>query len=251
MIIKRIKDMKTKRSTHTRQRLIRLPALLTLILLIFSPGGGRASAQSLIGVRISGGTALSFGSSFENASANNANAIQPMAGVGVTMKVAPRFRAGIGYDYTRLVREQLNGQLTPIAGSVLPGSVEGTVYRDLKTHFHALGVTAEYDVLPAGGIVSLYVGTGAGCLVGNGNIWSLSVRNEMRSDNWTNTVSVGGHNEAQRYAAPFIPATLSLECRFLLRTAVCVGGMYRLILSKEPAAPKSQAGATLGLRLDF
>ncbi|MBR5019169.1 MAG: hypothetical protein IKX53_05990 [Bacteroidales bacterium] len=243
--------MKQQRTTHTRQRMHRLPALLTILLLALPMGGSQAAAQGLIGVRLSGGAAWCFGSSFENASANGANVIQPMAGVGVTVKVAPRFRAGVGYDYTRMVREQLNGQLTPIAGSVLPGSVEGTVYRDLKTHFHAVGVTAEYDVLPAGGLLSLYVGTGAGCLVGNGNIWSLSIRNEMRSDNWTNTVSVGGHNEALRYAAPFIPAALSLECRILPRTAVCIGGVYRLLLSKEPLAPNSQAGATLGLRLDF
>ena len=141
--------------------------------------------------------------------------------------------------------------IVAISGSVLPGSVEGTVYRDFKTNFHAIGVTAEYDLLPTGGWVSLYVGTGAGCLIGMGNTWSLSVRNEMRSDNWTNTVSVGGHNEAHRYAAPFIPASLSLECRILPQTALCVGGMYRFILSKEPLAPKGQAGATLGLRLDF
>ena len=227
-----------------------LSTFLTILLLTLL-SVGQASAQGLIGVRLSGGTAWSFGSSFENATANGANVIQPMAGVGVSVNVAPKFRAGVGYDYSRMVREQLNGQLEPIVGSVLPGSVEGTVYRDLKTHFHGVGVTAEYDVLPVGGIVALYIGTGVGCLMGMGNTWSLSVRNEMRSDNWTNNVSVGGHNEAHSYTAAYIPATLSLECRILPRTAVCVGGLYRLVLSKNDLAPKSQAGATLGLRLDF
>ena len=227
-----------------------IPVILTILLLTL-PLGGRISAQGLINVRLAGGASWNFGSVFENVGANQANVVQPIVGVGVTVKVMPRLRAGLGYDYSQMVREQLNGTLAPISGNVLPGSVEGTVYSDFKTRFHAVGVTAEYDVLPAGGLVSLYVGTGAGCLYGTGNIWSLSVRNEMRSDNWTNTVSVGGHNEAQRYVAPFIPATLSLECRILPRTAVCIGGVYRLILSKEPLAPKSQTGATLGLRLDF
>ena len=232
------------------KKLSTLSAFLTILVLTLL-SNGQASGQGLIGVRLSGGAACSFGSGFENASANKANALQPMAGVGVSVNVAPKFRVGLDYDYTRMIREQMNGQLTPITGSVLPGSVEGTVYRDLKTHFHAVGATAEYDVLPVGGIVSLYVGTGVGCLMGMGNTWSLSVRDEMSPDNWKNTVSVGGHNEAHRYAAPFVPATLSLECRILPRTAIRVGGLYRLILSKNDLAPKSQACATLGLRLDF
>ena len=220
-------------------------------LLLALPLGGAVSAQGPIGVRLSGGLSWSIGGGPADAEASASYAVQPLAGATLTVRVAPRFRAGLGYDYSRMARELLNGKLEAISGSVLPGSVEGTVYRDFKTNFHAIGVTAEYDLLPTGGWVSLYVGTGAGCLIGMGNTWSLSVRNEMRSDNWTNTVSVGGHNEAHRYAAPFIPASLSLECRILPQTALCVGGMYRFILSKEPLAPKGQAGATLGLRLDF
>ena len=224
--------------------------LLTILLLTLVPTG-RAAAQGLIGVRLSGGAAWNFGSGFENVGANEANVLQPVLGGGVTVKVLPKMRAGLSYDYSRMVREQLNGTLEPIAGSVLPGSVEGTVYKDFKMRFHAVGATAEYDVLPAGGLLSLYVGTGFGCLFAAGNTWSLSVRNEMRSDNWTSTVTIDGHNEMHHYAAPFIPASVSLECRILPGTAVCVGGLYRLVLSKNDLAPKGQAAATLGLRLEF
>ena len=227
-----------------------IPVILTILLLTL-PLGSVVSAQGLINVRLSGGVSWNFGSGFENVGANEANVVQPIVGGGVTVKVMPRLRAGLGYDYTQMVREQLNGTLQPISGNVLPGSVEGTVYSDFKTRFHAVGVTAEYDVLPAGGLVSLYVGTGAGCLFAAGNTWSLSVRNEMRSDNWTSTVTIDGHNEMHHYAAPFIPATVSLECRILPQTSVCVGGLYRLVLSKNDLAPKGQACATLGLRLDF
>jgi hypothetical protein len=73
----------------------------------------------------------------------------------------------------------------------------------------------------------------------------------MRSNDWTNTVTVEGHNEAHRYTAPFIPASLSLECRILPGTSLCLGGLYRLILSKNELAPKGQATASLGLRLAF
>ena len=227
-----------------------IPVILILLLLTL-PLGGRASAQGLINVRISGGISLNFGGGFDGEGANGMTAIQPETGLGVTLGVAPRFRAGMGYDYTRMVREQVNGTLQPISGNVLPGSVEGTVYRDFKTHFHAVALTAEYNLLPTGGFLSLYVGTGAGCLFATGNTWSLSIRNEMRSDDWTNTVTVDGHNETHHYAAPFIPASLSLECRILPGTSLCLGGVYRLILSKNELAPKGQAGATLGLRLNF
>ena len=243
--------MNKQRTTHRWQRMLRLPALLTMLLLMWPLGGGHACAQGLIGVRLSGGAAWNFGSGFRNVSANEANVLQPVLGAGVTVRVIPQLRVGLGYDYSRMVREQLNGTLEPIAGSVLPGSVEGTVYKDFKMRFHAVGATAEYNVLPAGGLLSLYVGTGFGCLFAAGNTWALSVRNEMRSDNWTSTVTINGQNEMHRYAAPYIPATVSLECRILPRTALCLGCASRVILSKNTLAPTAQLAATLGLRLDF
>ena len=227
-----------------------IPALIAVLLLVLTIGG-QASAQGLISVRLSGGAAWNFGSGFQNIGANEANVLQPVLGAGVSVNFMPRMRAGVAYDYSRMVREQLNGTLQPIDGAVLPGSVEGTVYKDFKLRFHALSATAEYDVLPSGGLLSLYLGTGFGCLIADGNTWALSVRNEMRSDNWTSIVSINGCNEKHNFAAPFIPASASLECRILPRTALCLGGLYRLVLSNNELAPKGQAFATLGLRLDF
>ena len=236
-----------KLSYMKKQRTI----LLTILLLTLAAGGGRAAAQDLFSARLSGGVAWSSGSSFKNVGANEANVLQPVLGASVAMEVMPRMRASLGYDYSQMVREQLNGTLEAIDGSVLPGSVEGTVYKDFKMRFHAIGATAEYDLLPAGGLLSLYVGTGFGFLFAAGNTWALSVRNEMRSDNWTSTVSVTGKNQMHNFAAPFIPATVSLECKILPQTALCVGTTTRLILSNNTLAPKAQFFATLGLRLDF
>ena len=225
--------------------------ILLTILLLLTLGGGRAAAQDLISVRLSGGAAWNFGSDFKNVGANQANVLQPALGAGIAVKVMPRMRVALDYDYSQMVREQLNGTLEPIEGSVLPGSVEGTVYNDFKMRFHAASAKAEYDVLPVGGLLSLYVGTGAGCLFAAGNTWALSVRNEMRSDNWTSTVSINGKNQPHSYIAPFIPASASLECRILPQTFLCAGGETRLILSKNTLAPKVQVLATIGLRLDF
>ena len=236
-----------KLSYMKKQRTI----LLTILLLTLAAGGGRAAAQDLFSVRLSGGVAWSSGSSFKNVGANEANVLQPVLGASVAMEVMPRMRASLGYDYSQMVREQLNGTLEAIDGSVLPGSVEGTVYKDFKMRFHAIGATAEYDLLPAGGLLSLYVGTGFGFLFAAGNTWALSVRNEMRSDNWTSTVSVDGKNQMHSYAAPFIPASVSMEYKFLPQTAVCAGAVTRLILSGNDLAPKAQFFATLGIRFDF
>ena len=219
--------------------------LLALLL-----GGGRAAAQDLLSVRLWGGAAWNAGSSFKNVDANQANVVQPELGAGVALKVLPRMRVSLGYDYSQMVREQLNGTLDPIDG-MLPGSVEGTVYQDFKMRYHAATAMAEYDVLPAGGLFSLYLGTGFGCLFASGNTWGLSVRNEMRSDHWTSTVSVDGKNQMHSYAAPFIPASVSMEYKFLPQTAVCAGAVTRLILSGNDLAPKAQFFATLGIRFDF
>ena len=230
------------------KNLFSLPALLLALLLLTGSG---ASAQGLVNVRVGGGPSWNVGGGFASVGSNKESAVQPEAGIGVSVNVLPQLRAGLAYSYTRMVREQIDGTLAPISGNAQPGSVEGTVYRDLKTNFHAAGVTAEYNVLPAGGLLALYVGTGAGCLFASGTTWALSLRNEITADGWTNRVTVDGHNTPHSYLAPYIPASLSLECRVLPRTYVCLGGQYRFVLSKNPLSPKGQAGVTLGLRLTF
>jgi len=233
--------MKKTRATHVGQRMRSLPAILVALLLLLP---GAVSAQGQIDVHLSGGVSWNFGS-------NKGDIAQPLGTVTFSYNVLPRFRAGMGYSYTRMVREQLNGTLEPMDGNVLPGSVKGTLYRDLKTNYHILGVTAEYNLLPAGSIFSLYAGTGVGCLFAIGNTWALSVSQEISADGWMNRVNVGAHNEGHNYVSAFIPASLSLEYCILPRTYLCLGGLYRFVLSKNPLAPKGQAGVTLGLRLAF
>ena len=168
------------------KNLFSLPALLLALLLLTGSG---ASAQDLINVRLWGGPSLNVGG-FASVGSKNESAVQPLAGIGVSVNVLPQLRVGMAYGYTRMIREQIDGTLTPIAGNVLPGSVEGTVYSDLKTHFYALDLTAEYNVLPMGGPLALYAGTGAGCLFASGNTWSLGVRNEVSDEGWANRVTV-------------------------------------------------------------
>ena len=239
---------------QTRRKSLRVLPFFVAFVLLWLPLGGHLSAQSPVGmvVVLQGGPSWSLGSSFENVPAGRYNLVQPEGNAGVYVTFLQNFRAGLDFSYTRLVREQVNGTLQPMdAGEYLPGSVEGTVYRDFKTHFYAAGVKAEYNLLPKTGPLALYVGTGAGCLFGDGTTWSLAVSNGMLATESKNIVSVKGHNEPHRYVATYIPASLSLEFMFLPQVSLCVGGTYRLVLSKEEIAPQSQVCATMGLRFQL
>ena len=209
------------------------------------------SAQGLrtgsLGIRLDGGLQWSVGSGLADAVAKGPTAIQPMGGAGVYYNIIPRLRAGLDYNYTRMVREQTNGTLSPISG----GGVAGEVYKDLKTHFHGIGVTGEYNLLPAGPL-SLYAGTGAGCLIAVGNTYSIAVSNEVKPGGTGNSIRISAHNEGHHYAVPYIPLTLSLEFAFMPRVALSLGGGYRFILAgRQEYAPKGQAYATLGLRFNL
>ena len=222
-----------------------MPALLLLLL----PASLQAqdAREGTLGIRLDGGLSWSLGGDFANSGKNALTTIQPQGVVGLYYNFSPRFRMGLDYGYTRMVREQTNSTLKTLSD----GSVEGEVYRDLKTHFHAAELTGEFNVLGAGP-VSLYLGTGAGCQFALGNTYTIGVKNEVKPGGLGNSIHVTGHNVGHKYAAPYIPVTLSLEFALLPQVAVSVGGGYRLILAgKNEYSAKSQPFAALGLRFNL
>ena len=222
-----------------------MPALLLLLL----PASLQAqdAREGTLGIRLDGGLSWSLGGDFANSGKNALTTIQPQGVVGLYYNFSPRFRMGLDYGYTRMVREQTNSTLKTLSD----GSVEGEVYRDLKTHFHAAELTGEFNVLGAGP-VSLYLGTGAGCQFALGNTYTIGVKNEVKPGGMGNSIHVTGHNVGHKYAAPYIPVTLSLEFALLPQVAVSVGGGYRLILAgKNEYSAKSQPFAALGLRFNL
>lgn len=234
--------------------------LLVLLLLLTTAGGLRAqdpyrdARTGTVGLRLGGGASWSFGSSFENVGANQANLIQPYAEAGLFVNIRPWVRIGADYSYTRMIREQLYTSLQPLSGAgIIAGSTEGAAYRDFKTRFHGASLTGEFDLVEllgrgkGPGRLSLWLGTGVGCLLAQGNTWTLSVSDVMRSDNWTQTVHFGGNNDPHRYNSLFIPATLSLEYAFLPQVALSLGGGYRFLPGKTDLAPRHQAYAKVGL----
>lgn len=199
-----------------------------------------------LAVRLDGGSAWAFGSAFDKPGSTKAKEIQPFAGAGLLFNFTPRFRAGLDYSFSRLIREQTGDLVT------LPdGSAEGEVYKDLKTHLHTAALTGEFNLL-GGKRLGLYLGTGAGCLIGDGNTYTIGIKNQLLPGGAGNTVHVTGHNEGHRYYAPFVPVTLSLEFAFLPQVSLSLGGGYRFVFAgSDGYAPKGQAYAALGLRFNL
>lgn len=215
-----------------------------------------ASKTGSLGARLGGGVSWSFGSSFENVGANEINLIQPIGEAGLVYNILPWIRLAADYSYTQMVREQMYSSLQPSSGSgLIPGSAQGDVYVDFKTRFHGLSIMGEFNLIELSGVgasrLSLYAGTGLGCLFASGNTWTLSVSNEMRGDTWTNTVSFSGHNDPHSYKALFIPVSLTLEYSFLPQVSLSLGGGYDYIPKKMDIAPSSQVYAKAGLVFNF
>lgn len=222
-----------------------MPALLLLLL----PASLQAqdAREGTLGIRLDGGLSWSVGGDFANSVKNAPTATQPQGVAGLFYNFSSRFRLGLDYGYTRMLREQTNETMNSLPG----GGVEGEVYRDLKNHFHAAELTGEFNLL-GDGPLSMYLGAGAGCQFVVGNTYTIAVKNEVKSGGLGNSIHVTGHNVGHKYAAPYIPVTLSLEYAFLPQVAVGVGGGYRLILAgKKEFSAKSQPFATLGLRFNL
>lgn len=222
--------------------------LLSLLFLqgaeaLYAQGSLSSHSAGLLGVRLDGGVQYAVGAG----QAKGPTAVQPMGGAGVFYYISPRFRTGLDYNYSRMVREKSDGTLSKLPD----GGVAGEVYRNLKTHFHGLSATAEYNLLPAGPL-SLYAGAGAGVLIASGNIYTIGIKNEIKPGGAGNSIQVSGHNERHNFAAPFVPVSLSLEFAFLPQAAVCFDAGYRFFLAgKNEYAPDGQAYAMLGLRFNL
>ncbi|MBQ6957286.1 MAG: hypothetical protein IJP77_01855 [Bacteroidales bacterium] len=221
--------------------------LLALLLLLPASLYAQDVREGTLGIRLDGGLSWSLGGDFANSGKNALTTIQPQGIVGLFYNFSPRFRVGLDYGYTRMVRQQLDGTMHALPG----GGEGGEVYRDLKNHFHAAELTGEFNLLGEGPL-SLYLGAGAGCQFVVGNTYTIAVKNEVKPGGMGNTIHVTGHNVGHKFAAPYIPVTLSLEYAFLPQVAVSMGGGYRLILAgKNGFSAKSQPFATLGLRFNL
>ena len=234
-----------------------LSSLTVAVLLLFMAQTGlqaqpadNTTRNSSVAFRIAGGASMALGSSFDKLESVRAKEYQPLVAAGLMYNFSPLFRLGLDYSFTRMVREQTGTVVTQS-----DGSMEGDVYKDFKTLFHAASLTGEFNILgrkTASNGFGLYLGAGAGCLFGDGNIYTVGMKNELMQGKSGNVVHVVGHNEGHNYIVPFIPLSLSMEIAFLPNVAVTLGGGYRFILAgKSDFAPTGQPYATLGLCINL
>lgn len=220
--------------------------MITLLLMLSVALPTTLSAQKL-GIRLDGGVQYGVGGGLQGATTNSPAFIQPLVGAGVYYHVIPKLRAGLDYSYTRMVREMLSSSMQTLPD----GSTQGEPYRDLRMHFHGVGVTGEYNLLPAGPL-ALYAGAGAGCLITAENVYTIAISNTVKPGGTGNTIRVTGHNEPQHYVCPYFPVTLSLEFGFLPQVSLSLSAGYRFVVAgKHEFAPKGQAIAQFGLRFNL
>ena len=218
-------------------------SLMMLLLLLQGAVALYAQDSSLVGFRLEGGAQYAVGAG----QGKDLTAVQPMGGAGIYFNISPRFRAGLDYDYSRMIREQINGTLEKQPD----GGVAGDVYSDRKTHFHCVTATGEFNFLPSGPF-SLYASAGAGVMMANGNLYTMSIKNELKPGGAGNLIQIKGHNEAHSFVATVFPVSLSLEYMFIPRVSVCLKGGYRFVIAgKNEYAPNGQAFALLGLRFNL
>ena len=184
---------------------------IILVLLLSLPSS--LWAQGTLGLRFEGGLSWMWGGGLEGAGPKTETAIQPQVCAGLFYSCNPAFRLGVEYSYTRMLREQTQPNLL----SLPDGGVKGDVYRDLKTNFHTLGVTVEANLLghrSSKTPLSLYAGTGIGCLFAFGNTYTLGV----------------------------------MEYLLFPQVALRISSGYRFVLAgDQELAPKGQVVATVGL----
>ena len=232
-----------------------------IVLLLVVETGVRAqnpfmdARNKTVSARIDGGASWAIGSSFKNLNSGRSNETQPIESAGAMYHVMPWLRGAVDYSYSSLVRQQVFAELIPIENAPA-GSSGGMAYRELKSSFHSLAVTAEAEIFElAKAMVSeryaLWVGIGVGGLYDSGNVWSLSATNEFDAAALTQKVNLKGHNDPHTNVSVFIPVTVSFEYSVLPQLAVGVGGGFRYIPSAFDLTPVGQAYVKAGLVYNF
>ena len=103
--------------------------LLLLIVLALPTAVGAQSAYETVrsgslGILLDGGLSWSLGGGFANTGGNTLTVIQPQGNVGLYYNVSPRFRAGLDYNYSRMIRSQMNNTQSPFPVAFHPMCLE-------------------------------------------------------------------------------------------------------------------------------
>lgn len=240
----------------------KLPIIICLLLCVFA--AETASAQGSIYLK--GGISKASGLDFQNVNPSFGATISPEIGGGLSYEFDFGLRIGGNYEFTKLRREQRLSALEPTSPKInQPGAtyVGGTAYRERWSQFNNADISFEYNfcnLMPAVKAVGvgLYLGTGVGVAITNGNTYTISMAHEelrtetSSADTWLMESWLSAENDIHEYKAIYVPVSFNAEYALSKMFAIGIRCEYKALFAKSVSlAPKGifTAGAVIRMNL--
>lgn len=267
----------------------RFKILISALLLAFSvttlsavtPQQSDSLHTKVWSVYAQGGVSMAKGLEIESINAPKGTDISTLYGLGVSYQFKPWVRMSLNYEYSKYTREQrytsiqsfTTPQLSP-PNMVLEEMFGGQTYYKVWTGYHNIDLTGDFNILELwknrqNKWFNLYLSTGVGITLANGNGYDLA----MGYEHWVdpnNVVSnsdypeplqlannhefyswVTADNSRHSYKAAYIPVNLAAEFDVSPRVALGAKLMYKYVFSDEPFAPDHLMAAVATVRFNF
>lgn len=177
----------------------------------------------------------------------------PEFGVGVTFNINHLARLGFNYDWSGFNREQRFDNLESVSLSENPDRqdgqgiverTEGIAYNKMSTRYHAIDLTAEFNVMKImnrvpGHRFNLYVGVGGGYMFSHGNKYTISMSQEhiVNGNSEESSVWLNAKNNHKDWGSVYIPASLSVEYNISPIITVGLCGDCKCLFKDRDYAP--------------
>lgn len=243
--------------------------LIGMGFLAFAGSPAEASAQDYDSLRTGtwsvyaqGGVAWAGGVAMKSVSAAAGTSVSPLVGAGLSYNIRPWVRLGLNYEFSKYKREQRFSDFQPLEPELNNGTpVENTgglAYRNMWTHYHNVDLTAEFNLMElwpnrSSKRFNLYLGTGGGLTVAEGNTYALSMGYERYMEGTNHVIYdwMRANNHRHSFQSLYVPVVLSAEYDVTPRWAVGVRGSGKYLFTDHDCAPKNLWGAGVTVRHTF
>ena len=202
---------------------------------------------------------------YPNVDAKKSYRLAPAAGGGIDLNIRPWIRVGVEYLWTRYRREQRFAALDTKTAPV-------KAYGNYLMNVHSAKLGAQLNLMELwprrkAQWFNIYVGTGAGYMMGWGNEYAITFANTITQNGKTTvftpgqTVTNDGQatvtgqvtttNRHESFRKVFIPATLHVEADLTRRVTLGLKGEMDWLLSRNDIAPKNLVYALATLRYNL
>lgn len=246
-----------------------LLALSVATLSARTPQEGDPLLRNQWSLYLQGGATMAEGLAIESVNAPAITDYSPLYGLGVSYHANPWLRLSLNYEFTKYNREQRYSSFQPLSqpqlsfpDMELSEMSGGRVYNRTWNNFHNIDFTFDLNIPGLWADrgctwFNLYLSTGFGYSIANGNSYDLSMGYERWTDknmysenqeiyNWVNA-----DNVRHEFMAPYVPANLALE--FNLSSSVTIGAkaLYKYMISDDKFAPKHLMSAVAVVRFNL